>query len=105
MTNSTTNPNRHLDLHRTPAQVRRDARRDTTHDRVIAGLIADAKARGVTGLRCDACGCQHGLGRIGLDCNASTDDGGTCGHWNLSEIVATVKFPTRRAAHTEGGAA
>lgn len=57
-----------------------------------AALAADARARGVTGLRCDTCGHVHGLGMLGRGCNAShpTIDGATCEGWDLTEIKAVA---------------
>lgn len=88
----TLNPNKDLDFsYLTPAKVRRDAKRDAVHDRLIQSLIADAKARGVVALRCDECGYdRHSLHRIGQGCNAPHPylDGETCDGWNLSEVFS-----------------
>ena len=55
-----------------------------------AALIEDARARGVTGLRCEECGYVHPLERAGFGCNAAHQfiDGETCPGWNLAEVKA-----------------
>ena len=57
-----------------------------------AALIEDARARGVTGLRCEepGCGYVHPLERLGFPCNAAHPeiDGETCPGWNLAEVKA-----------------
>lgn len=63
----------------------------------IHQLIADAKARGVVGLRCAECGHVHtSLHMIGRPCNFAhpdmdNHDGETCGCWELLEVFGAVK--------------
>lgn len=56
-----------------------------------AALIKDARARGVTGLRCEECGYVHPLERLGYPCNAAhwdndNHDGEPCGSYDLREV-------------------
>ena len=59
-------------------------------------LMADAKARGVTGLQCEECGYIHrSLHMIGRPCNVAhwdndNHDGEACGSWNLREVLAVT---------------
>ena len=75
-----------LDFSGQQAFFKREQSRDAAHDAVIKSLVADAKARGVTGLRCDDCGTLHSVHRIGDACNAFDADGELCGCYGLSEV-------------------
>ncbi|MVN86850.1 hypothetical protein GO986_08745 [Deinococcus sp. HMF7620] len=89
---SIANPNAGLDLTLTPGQLRREQQRDQRADQRHRALVADLRAAGVTGLRCEQCGTLHSVFAVGGPCNADTDGQGTvCGHWNLKEIRSAVK--------------